>query len=125
MKVKQSLAVMAFVAAILCESQTIHAQSWNLTGNSNAATSSKLGTTNAKPLRLTTNNQTRVYIDETVGNVGIGSSNFTNPNYRLYVGSNILDSSSGAVWGDGSKYGVTGTGIYGVYGAGDYGVYGN
>jgi hypothetical protein len=45
---------------------------WSLTGNSNASTSSKLGTTNLVPLRLFTNNLERLRIDPT-GKVGIGT----------------------------------------------------
>jgi hypothetical protein len=58
---------------------------WSLAGNSNATTSSKLGTTNSIPLRLTTNNSTRLYIS-TGGNVGIGT---TGPVQKLDVNGNI------------------------------------
>ncbi len=44
---------------------------WNLTGNSNATSTSILGTTNAIPLSLTTNNVQRLVIDAN-GKVGIG-----------------------------------------------------
>jgi len=50
------------------------AQSWNITGNSNATTASKLGTTNLIPLRFFTNNLERARID-TGGRVGIGITN--------------------------------------------------
>ncbi len=125
MKVKQSLAVMAFVAAIMCESQAIHAQSWNLTGNSNATATSKLGTTNAKPLALTTNNQTRLYIDPTTGHISVGVGNISDPRYRIYVSAG--SGSTGSIWGDGSTtaIGVVGTGTYGLWGSGSYGAYGN
>ncbi len=46
---------------------------WNLTGNSNATSTSILGTTNAIPLNLTTNNVSRLVIDAN-GKVGIGTS---------------------------------------------------
>src|SRR6476659_5196179 len=46
---------------------------WSLAGNSNATTSSKLGTTNAIPLRFYTKNAERLRID-TFGNVGIGTT---------------------------------------------------
>lgn len=46
---------------------------WSLAGNSNATTSSKLGTTNAIPLRILTNNVERIRI-LTNGNVGIGTT---------------------------------------------------
>src|SRR5947209_12288552 len=126
MNVKQTFAAMAFVVSIVCGTQTIYAQSWNLTGNSNATTSSKLGTTNAMPLRLTTNNQTRVYIDAT-GNIAVGpGGNSTDPRYRLYVSS--ASGATGSIWGDGgsnNNIGVVGTGTYGLWGSGGNGVYGN
>jgi tetratricopeptide (TPR) repeat protein len=46
---------------------------WSLAGNSNATSSSKLGTTNAVALRLFTNNAVRVYV-ASGGNVGIGTT---------------------------------------------------
>ncbi len=56
---------------------------WSLAGNSNAsATTSKLGTTNAIPLRLFTNNAVRMYIHPTSGNVGIGT---TTPLTKFHV----------------------------------------
>lgn len=45
---------------------------WSLSGNSNATSSSKLGTTNGIPLRLYTKNAERLRID-TAGRVGIGT----------------------------------------------------
>lgn len=54
---------------------------WSLAGNNNASSSAKLGTTNADPLRLTTNNLTRMYVSDN-GNVGIGT---TNPQQRFHV----------------------------------------
>ena len=46
---------------------------WSLTGNSNATTSSILGTTNSIPLRLFTKNTARMVID-TFGRVGVGTT---------------------------------------------------
>ncbi len=64
MKLKQTFTFIAFAAAALAGLQTVKAQTtWNLAGNSNATSSSKLGTTTSTPLKLTTNNKTRVFID--------------------------------------------------------------
>ena len=46
---------------------------WNLTGNNNATSASLLGTTNAIPLNLTTNNVQRMVIDAN-GKIGIGTT---------------------------------------------------
>ncbi len=74
MKLKQTFTFIAFAAAALAGLQTVKAQTtWNLAGNSNATSSSKLGTTTSTPLKLTTNNKTRVFIDA-AGKVGIGNS---------------------------------------------------
>ena len=54
---------------------------WQLTGNNNASTTSKLGTTNAVPLQLYTNNAARLIIDAD-GRVGIG---LTNPQALIAV----------------------------------------
>jgi hypothetical protein len=58
---------------------------WSLAGNSNATSTSKLGTTNAINLRLFTNNLERMRIN-TSGNVGIGT---TGPNAKLHINSAI------------------------------------
>src|SRR5450432_2722878 len=50
---------------------------WSVAGNSNAAVSSKLGTTNSIPLRFLTKNAERMRID-TLGRVGIGTTNPVN-----------------------------------------------
>src|SRR5258706_3502181 len=57
--------------------QTAIAQSWNITGNNNATSSSKLGTTNLVPLKFFTNNAQRMVIDS-LGRVGIGITNPVN-----------------------------------------------
>src|SRR5690242_16626204 len=85
MKAKSTFAIIAFTIAIISSSQITNAQNtspfWSLAGNSNAATNSKLGTTNAIPLRLMTNNKARVFIDAT-GKVGVGT---TTPGFTLDV----------------------------------------
>src|ERR1700741_1273174 len=70
---------------------------WSLAGNSNATSSSKLGTTNAVPLRLLTNNSVRIYVSSG-GSVGIGT---TSPSYKLHV----VGGANG-IFGSGSTYGV-------------------
>src|SRR4051812_23860973 len=75
MKTKQTFVAMAIAVALLPSLQKATAQTaaWNLNGNANATATSKLGTTNAVPLNLTTNNQTRVLINS-AGLVGIGNN---------------------------------------------------
>ena len=76
----------AMITVALLISTTLLAQNtspyWSLVGNTNATTSSKLGTTNSIPLRLMTNNSTRIYISPSAGYVGIGTSS---PSARLHV----------------------------------------
>jgi len=92
MTVKSTFIIMAFATAILGSLQTTNAQNtspfWSLAGNSNATASSKLGTTNAIPVRLMTNNRTRVFIDAS-GKVGIGTSTPT-------LGSLVVNANAGA-----------------------------
>src|SRR3954468_2751278 len=102
MKEKTAL-VLSFVTILIASLQTANAQSWNLAGNSNATANSKLGTTNAIPLRLTTNNKTRLFVNATTGNVGIGTGDISNPDYKLQV--------------NGGNYGIYSSGFtYGVFG---------
>lgn len=54
---------------------------WSITGNSNAAATSKLGTTNGTPVNLITNNVTRIRVSPD-GKVGIGTST---PQQQLHV----------------------------------------
>ena len=68
------LPVTIFLIASIFMARTTMAQSWSLTGNSNAATGSKLGTTSLTPLKIFTNNLERIRIDAS-GNVGIGTLN--------------------------------------------------
>lgn len=58
-------------ALLFCE--TLLAQSWNITGNSNIEATSKLGTTNNRSLRFYTNNIQRMIINSAEGYIGIGT----------------------------------------------------
>jgi len=58
---------------------------WSLAGNSNATSSSKLGTTNAITLRFFTKNLERIRVD-TSGRVGIGT---TTPDSRLVINTTV------------------------------------
>lgn len=75
MKTKQTFIAAAVAVAALLGLQKTNAQTgtWKLNGNPNATSTSKLGTTNAVPLNLTTNNQTRVLINP-AGLIGIGNT---------------------------------------------------
>src|SRR5215212_4401823 len=87
MKTKFTFMIVAIVAVITSGYQKTNAQNtspfWSLAGNSNATSTSKLGTTNAINLRLLTNNAERMRIT-TSGLVGVGT---TSPNTRLHVNS--------------------------------------
>src|SRR6476661_4002345 len=76
-----------FITTLSALSICVNAQNtspyWSLVGNSNATSSSKLGTTNAINLRIFTNNLERARIT-TSGLVGIGT---TSPDSRLHVNS--------------------------------------
>ena len=78
------------VATLFALSMSSNAQNtspyWSLAGNSNATSTSKLGTTNNIGLRFFTNNVQRMAINSTTGAVGIGT---TSPN-----ASALLDVSS-------------------------------
>jgi hypothetical protein len=69
------------LAAIFCTHAQNTSPYWSLAGNSNASASSKLGTTNAVPLRLITKNVARLVID-TAGRIAIG---LNTPAARLHV----------------------------------------
>ena len=75
---KRFLSLLSFMVIVL---QQAAAQDWRLAGNSNATSSSKLGTTNSIPLNLVTNNATRLRI-ATDGKVGVGT---TAPQQRFHV----------------------------------------
>lgn len=75
MKTKQTFIAMAIAVASLpgLQKATGQAGTWKLTGNPDATSTSKLGTTNAVPLNLTTNNQVRILINP-AGLVGMGNT---------------------------------------------------
>jgi Chaperone of endosialidase/Secretion system C-terminal sorting domain len=95
---------------------------WSAAGNSNASTSSKLGTTNAIPLRFLTKNSERLRID-TLGRVGIGTTapgsqlqinaaSGVSPLKALINGSTKLYMSSGGGLSVGSGTGAPSNGLY-------------
>ena len=77
-----------FTVFALLNSSLLFAQNnspyWSLKGNSNATSSSKLGTTNNVSLRFYTNNVQRMRIDSENGWVGIGTPD---PTERLHINS--------------------------------------
>src|SRR5215510_8966334 len=114
---KTLLSVSSFTAIVAyLFTASLYAQNnspyWSLQGNSNATTSSKLGTTNAIPLKLFTNNKLRIIIDKT-GTVNIGNGTNSTNGYQLYV-----KGATNGIYGTGTSYGVFGDG-------GSYGLYGN
>src|SRR6185503_21204658 len=80
-KIFQSITILLFVGTIGNAQNT--SPYWSLAGNSNATSSSKLGTTNGINLRIFTNNAERIRVT-TSGLVGI---NTTAPNSRLHINS--------------------------------------
>jgi hypothetical protein len=80
---KLSLFVTALLAVVVLGNAQNTSPYWSLAGNSNATSSSKLGTTNAINLRIFTNNLERIRVT-TSGLVGI---NTTAPNSRLHINS--------------------------------------
>jgi hypothetical protein len=114
---KKSLLLLHVIAVANCFlTVSLYAQNtspyWSLAGNSNATTSSKLGTTNSIPVRIFTNNKVRLYVS-TGGTVNIGNGSANTNGYRLYV-----KGSTNGIYGTGTSYGIYGDG-------GSYGLYGN
>jgi hypothetical protein len=84
---------------------------WSLAGNSNATSSSKLGTTTATPLKIFTNNLLRMHISPN-GFVGIGT---TSPTYKLQVMGNALFASGVTISDSGiSSNNNSGISVYGI-----------
>jgi hypothetical protein len=76
-KISSILCLLIMLMASTAILQTVTAQSWNITGNNNATSNSKLGTTNLVPIKFFTNNTQRMVIDS-LGKVGIGIINPVN-----------------------------------------------
>jgi hypothetical protein len=85
MKTKVTLAVAAIAVLTISHLQKANAQSWNLTGNSNATPSSVLGpTTSGVPLRMITSGSERMRITPS-GDVLIGATSQMSQAFRLEV----------------------------------------
>jgi hypothetical protein len=73
--------------------QNASAQDWHLAGNSDASSSSKLGTTNNVNLRLFTNNNERMRINASNGWVGVGTT-APRGRFTLYNGASSVPAAS-------------------------------
>ncbi len=115
MKTKTKLmTVMVLGASLIISSQSVKGQSWNLAGNANATAASKLGTTNAIPLRLTTNNAVRATITSS-GNFGIG---ITAPTAKLHVTGTTKLNGATSITGNATVSGTLGVGGFSTFGGG-------
>ena len=82
------LTLMVFIVFTGLKAQ--HSTAWYTTGNSLPSMTTEtyfLGSTNNYPLRLRTNNQDRMFINGSNGNIGIGTNN---PQAKLAVNGEIL-----------------------------------
>src|SRR5688500_19608381 len=68
------------------DGRSIKSMTWLITGNSNATTTSFLGTTNPQPLVIKTNNKEAMRVASADGDVSIGELGATrSPDYKLDV----------------------------------------
>ncbi|HEY6976412.1 MAG TPA: tail fiber domain-containing protein [Chitinophagaceae bacterium] len=104
-----AIATYLFTASLYAQNTAPY---WSLKGNSNATTTSKLGTTNSIPVGIFTNNKLRMFISQ-AGTVNIGNNNASTNGYQLYV-----KGATNGIYGTGTSYGIYGDG-------GSYGLYGN
>lgn len=125
---KEISTLILFAVFLMFGYEVAYSQSWTLKGNSNATTTSKLGTTNDIPLGIFTNNTERIHVNANlsgkVGYVGIGT---TTPAQKLHVvGSATITGKVGiGTTSPTYKLHVVGAAANGVYASGDtYGVYG-
>jgi hypothetical protein len=116
---KKNLILVAITGFIIAFSNITNAQSWTLSGNNNATSSSKLGTKKALPLKVITNDTVRFYISK-FGHVSIGAGSTADPDYQLYVkGKSYGIKSEGGIYGvrsDGGSYGLYATSTNGFGG---------
>lgn len=87
------------LCAALLNTNYASAQTWNVTGNAGTATTNYLGTSDAKDLKIKTNNQTRMFVKSS-GQVGIGT---TSPAALLHVQKTTLSEVLIKSTGDGSQ----------------------